>query len=312
MRTSIRAIEIFVGAVEGGSFVAAARSFLIDPAAVSRAIKGLEEDLCIPLFTRSTRVLKLTTEGARFYRDGAQLLRNFEQTIHKFRADTALHGQLKIGMGPSLSRRMLLRAVSSFQDLYPELRLILISISDSAQIGDEGIDVFIRPRSLRQRGGEHKQPQGLVVRKLMQSPMITCASPEYLKRAGVPRTPADLAQHACAALLTVERDVLDEWQFVKSDKRETIKFTPKLIADGEALREAALAGCGIVRNLTFNVADEMLSGTLLRVLPDWECPGPFPIVAIYQKSRPTLPRVNAFLRHLAHAFQRYNDAPARA
>src|SRR5436305_8059461 len=111
-----------------------------------------------------------------FYRDGAQLLRNFEQTIHKFRADTALHGQLKIGMGPSLSRRMLLRAVSSFQDLYPELRLILISINDSAQIGDEGIDVFIRPRSLRQRGGEHKQPQGLVVRKLMQSPMITCAS----------------------------------------------------------------------------------------------------------------------------------------
>src|SRR5882757_5678571 len=114
MRTSIRAIEIFVQAVEGGSFVAAARSFLIDPAAVSRAIKGLEEDLCISLFTRSTRVLKLTTEGARFYRDGAQLLRNFEQTIHKFRADTALHGQLK-GMGPSLSRRMLLRAVSSFQ-----------------------------------------------------------------------------------------------------------------------------------------------------------------------------------------------------
>ena len=207
---------------------------------------------------------------------------------------------------------MLLRAVSSFQDLYPELRLILISISDSAQIGDEGIDVFIRPRSLRQRGGEHKQPQGLVIRKLMQSPMITCASPEYLKRAGVPRTPGDLAQHACAALLTVERDVLDEWQFVKSDKRETIKITPKLIADGEALREAALAGCGIVRNLTFNVADEMRSGTLLRVLPDWECPGPFPIVAIYQKSRPTLPRVNAFVGHLAQAFQRYNEAPARA
>jgi len=72
----------------------------------------------------------------------------------------------------------------------------------------------------------------------------------------------------------VERDVLDEWQFVKSDKRETIKFTPKLIADGEALREAALAGCGIVRNLTFNVADEMRSGALLRVLPIGNVPGP--------------------------------------
>src|SRR3954471_18959721 len=109
MRPSFRAIEIFVRVVESGSFVAAARSLLIDPAAVSRAIKGLEEGLGISLFTRSTRVLKLTTEGARFYRDSAQMLRNFEQTIHRFRADTTLHGQLKIGMGPALSRRMLLR-----------------------------------------------------------------------------------------------------------------------------------------------------------------------------------------------------------
>src|SRR5262245_7013374 len=307
MRPSIRAIEIFVRAVESGSFVAAARSLLIDPAAVSRAVKGLEEDLAISLFARSTRVLKLTTEGTRFYRDAAQMLRNFEQTIHKFRANMALHGQLKVGMGPALSRRMLLRAISSFQDFHPEVRLILVSVSDPAQIGDEGIDVFIRPRSLRQRGGEHRQPQGLVVRKLMQSPMVTCASPEYLKRAGFPRVPADLTQHCCAALLTFERDVQDEWQFVKPDRRETIGFTPKLIADGEALREAALAGCVIIRNLSCNMEDEMRSGALLRVLPDWECLGGLPIVAIYRSSRPTQPRINAFVRHLGHAFQRYNE-----
>src|SRR5215475_23020 len=91
MPTSMRAIEIFVRAVESGSFVAAARSLLIDPAAVSRAIKGLEDSLGISLFARSTRVLKLTTEGARFYRDGAQMLRKFDDTINRFRADTAVH-----------------------------------------------------------------------------------------------------------------------------------------------------------------------------------------------------------------------------
>ena len=129
MHTSIRAIEIFVRAVESGSFVAAARSLLIDPAAISRAIKGLKENLGISLFTRSTRVLKLTTEGARFYRDGAQMLRKFEETINRFRTDTALHGQLKVGIGPALSRPMMLRAIPSFQELYPEVRLILISIN---------------------------------------------------------------------------------------------------------------------------------------------------------------------------------------
>jgi DNA-binding transcriptional LysR family regulator len=312
MRPSIRAIEIFVRVVESGSFVAAARSLLIDPAAVSRAIKGLEEELGISLFARSTRALKLTTEGTRFYRDSAQMLKNFEQTIHRFRADTTLQGQLKVGMGPALSRRMLLRALPSFQNQYPDVRLILVSVNDPAQIGDEGIDVFLRPRSLRLRGGEHKLPQGLVVRKLMQSPMVPCASPDYLKRAGMPRTPADLARHACAALLTLERDVQDEWQFVRPDQREKIAFAPTLIADGESLREAALAGCGIIRNLACSMEDELRSRALVRVLPDWDCLGGLPIVAIYRKSRPTLDRINAFVRHLAHAFRRYdNNAFAR-
>ena len=135
MPTNMRAIEIFVRIVESGSFVAAARSLLIDPAAVSRAVKGLEDDLGISLFARSTRALKLTTEGARFYRDGAQLLKTFDETIGRFRVDTALNGQLKIGMGPALSRPIMLRAISSFQTLHPSVRLILISVNDPAQVG---------------------------------------------------------------------------------------------------------------------------------------------------------------------------------
>lgn len=311
MPTNMRAIDIFVRVVESGSFVAAARSLLIDPAVVSRAIKGLEEDLGISLFARSTRILKLTTEGARFYRDGAQMLRKFDDTINKFRADTALHGQLKVGMGPALSRPIVLRAISSFQALHPEVRLILISVNDPAQVGDEGIDVFIRPRSLRQRGGEHKQQQGLIVRKLFYSPMVTAASPAYLKRSGVPRTPADLAAHVCTALLTLERDVQDEWQFAKQSKREKFKFTPKLIADGEALREAALAHCGVVRVLAWEIADQLRSGALLQLLPDWECFGGLPIVAIYRKTRSTQSRINALLQHLTKEFRPYDNLIGR-
>jgi DNA-binding transcriptional LysR family regulator len=311
MRANMRLIEIFVRVVEGGSFVAAARSLLIDPAAVSRAIKGLEEDLGILLFTRSTRALKLTSEGARFYRDGAKMVRTFEDTIRKFQAETALHREIKVGMAPALSRRMLLRAIPSFQQSHPEIRLILLSIYDRAEIGDEGIDVLIRPRGARQRGGAHKQQQGLVERKLVQSPIVVCASPDYLQRAGIPRTPADLARHACLALLTLERDVQDEWRFARSDTRARIKFAPPLTAHGDELREAALAGCGIVRLLACHVEDEIRSGALLLVLPDWECVGSLPIVAIYRKTRQPLSPVNAFVGHLVQAFQRYNDVLAR-
>lgn len=311
MPTNMRVIEIFVRTVESGSFVATARSLLIDPAAVSRAIKGLESDLGISLFTRSTRVLKLTTEGARFYRDSAQMLRKFDETITKFKADTALHGQLKIGMGPALSRPIMLRAISSFLAAYPELRLILISVNDPAQVGDEGIDVFIRPRSLRQRGGQHKQQQGLVVRKLFYSPMVTAASPAYLKRSGVPLEPNELASHACMALLTLERDVQDEWHFAKKGERKTFRFTPRLITDGEALREAALAGSGVIRVLAWEIVDQLRSGALVQVLPDWECFGGLPIVAIYRKAKQTQPRINALLQHLAKEFQPFDNVIAQ-
>ena len=307
MPTNMRAIEIFVRIVESGSFVAAARSLLIDPAAVSRAIKGLEDDLGISLFARSTRSLKLTTEGTRFYRDGAQLLKAFDDTIDRFRVETALNGQLKVGMGPALSRPVMLRAISSFQALYPTVRLILISVNDPAQVGDEGIDVFIRPRSLRQRGGEHKQQQGMILRKLFYSPMVTAASPAYLKRKGVPRVPADFAAHDCTALLTLERDVQDEWQFVKRSKSQKIKFAPKLIADGEALREAALAGCGVIRVCAWEIDDQLRSGALSQLLPDWDCLGGLPIVAIYRKMRPTQSRINALLQHLTKEFRPYDN-----
>src|ERR1044072_9035450 len=270
MRTNIRVIEIFVRVVESGSFIAAARSLLIDPAAGSSAIKGLEEALGVLLFTRSTGVLKLTAEGKRFPRDGAQMLRNFEETIRRFQADTTVQRQLKVGMGPALSRRMMLRAIPSFQERHPQMRLILLGIHDPADMRDEGIDVLVRPRSTRQRGAEHRQPQGLVVRRLMQSPIMVCASPDYLKRRGVPRAPADLSRHACTALLTLGRDVQDEWHFAKSGTRQKIKFAPMLTAHGDELREAALPGCGIVRLLACHVEDEIRSGALAPVLPAWD------------------------------------------
>jgi DNA-binding transcriptional LysR family regulator len=171
----------------------------------------------------------------------------------------------KATMGPALGRRMLLRAIPSFQKQYPDARLVLLGINDPAEVGAEGIDVLIRPRSARRSGTEHRPQQGLVVRKLVESPILICASPDYLKRAGIPRAPADLANHSCLALLTMERDFQDEWQFAKGGRREKIKFAPKVAAYGEELREAALAGCGIVRLLACHVESELQSGALVQL-----------------------------------------------
>ncbi len=113
MHLTLHAIKVFVRAVETNSFVSAARSLLIDPTAVSRAIKALETELGVLLFARSTRTLKLTTDGARFYRDCVEVLAGLDRATSQFRADRALpHGRLKIGMAPGLSRRMAVRQVA--------------------------------------------------------------------------------------------------------------------------------------------------------------------------------------------------------
>jgi DNA-binding transcriptional LysR family regulator len=115
----------------------------------------------------------------------------------------------------------------------------------------------------------------------------------------------------CYNLNHLERDVQDEWQFVHQKIREKFKFTPTLIADGEALREAALAGCGVIRVLAWEIADQLQSGTLVRLLPDWECLGGLPIVAIYRKTRATQLRMNALLQHLTNEFQPYDSITGR-
>jgi DNA-binding transcriptional LysR family regulator len=308
MRPDIQAMGIFVRAVETNSFVGAARSLLIDPAAVSRSIKALETDLDVLLFVRSTRAMKLTAEGAQFYRGCVEILKKLDQVTQQFHGEQGMaRGQLKIGMASGLTRRIMLRAIPEFQKQYSAIEIVLLNIDDLAEIENKGIDILVRPGGIRQHGGPRAERQGLVVRKLAQSRFVVCASPEYLKRAGVPRVPADLLRHACVALVSVERDVHNEWKFVKSQVHQKVRFVPKLLVQSnDAMREAGLAGCGIVRISAYHAEDELCARTLLPVLPNWECLGSRPIVAIYRKTRPMPPQISLFVRHLEHAFKRYN------
>jgi len=312
MAPSTRSLQIFARVVEDGSFAAAARGLLVDPAAVSRTIKALEDELGALLFTRSTRVSKLTTEGERFYRDCRQILQKLDEATGRFHHEEGvLHGQLRVGLAPMITRRMVVRALPSFQGQHPQLEILLLGIYDPAEIANGSIDVLLRPRTMRQRGGSYRDLQGLVVRKLIQSNLVLCASPDYLARAGVPRAPSDLINHDCIALVTLEHDVHNEWQFVKSGTRQKIKIVPKLLVQGGALREAGVAGCGIIRLLSCHVQDEFRAGSLVQILADWTCTGGTPIVALYRKVKPTLPRVSAFVQHLLEAFAPYNVASAR-
>ena len=306
MPITIHAMTVFTRVAEQSSFVSAARSLLIDPTNVSRTITALEKDLGVLLFTRSTRAAKLTDEGGRFYRDCVPILQRLGEVTQAFHASDAPFGPLKIGMAPGVRRRLLLRLIPGFQQQFPKVELDLIQIDDRADIGEKGIDVLIRVRSVLKRGGSRPDPQGLVVRKLLQSRYVLCASQEYLNRVGAPKTPGDLAKHACVAHVCLEHDFADEWRFAKSNEQQKIRFAPRLRIQGvDAVCEAAIAGCGIVRMLEVNIENELRSSLLMPVLSDWECTGAPPVLAIYRKTRPAVPQVGAFIRYLEDAFRRH-------
>src|SRR6266849_10738392 len=216
MSTTIHAMNIFVRAVETNNFTGVARSLFIDPGAVSRTIKALEAELGVLLFSRSTRSLKLTPEGARFYRDCVPILKRFENATGQFRCEGSQRGRLKIGLAPGMSRRMLLREIPAFAQQYPEIEIVLVNVDELAEIGEKGVDVLLRGTSLRKRGGTDPDPQGVVVHKLIQSSIIACASPKYLDRAGAPRVPAGLAGYG------IIRPVLPDWECAGMARRVAI------------------------------------------------------------------------------------------
>ena len=311
MHPSIRAINIFVKAVENRSFAVTARVLLIDPTVVSRTIKALEDELGVLLFLRSTRAVKLTDDGALFYRDCTLVLQKLTEATGRFRANQELpHGRLRVGMAPSLPQRLLLRAIPQFQKQYPHIEIVLLRIDGIDDIGRKGIDVLIRTRSQGQRGGTHLEPAGMVMLKLARGRRIVCASPDYLKLAGSPQKPGDLLNHACVAFVSIDRDIQSEWVFSRGTARQKIKVAPKLLAQGtDALREAAVAGCGLVRIPLWTVDDELRNGKLVPVLTDWEdALGMPPMVAVYRKTRTMPPQISIFVRYLVEAFRRYDTA----
>jgi DNA-binding transcriptional LysR family regulator len=142
-------------------------------------------------------------------------------------------------------------------------------------------------------------------------PLVTITEdaqqPSITKPAQQPSRPTSNCVRRLITTINIERDVQDEWTFVKSHHRQKFKLVPKLLVQGfEAANEAGLAGCGIIRVAACDIEDELRSRALVPVLPDWECTGMSRRVAIYRKTRPMPPQVSLFVRHLANAFRRFN------
>ena len=287
-------MEAFVAVVEAGSFSAAAQKLRSSKSLVSRQIAALETELGARLFHRTTRSLTLTEEGRGYHARLVRILGDIDEANLSVSAlQAAPRGRLRINAPMSFGYLHLAPAVPDFLAQYPEVEVDLSMSDRYVDLIEEGVDLAVRLGRL--------SDSSLVARKIAPVRRAVCASPDYFKAHGVPTTPDELIRHQCLCYSNLA--VTDEWRFMRPDGSVwPIEVTGRLRADnGDALREAALKGLGIVYLPTFIIGRDLQAATLTSVLTEFVATDAH-IHAVYPHAKHLSPKVRAFIDFMAQRF----------
>ena len=292
-------LNLFLRVLDLGSISAAARSLDLSVAVASQRLKRLERSLGVRLLHRTTRQLRPTSEGVALAEQGRSLVEDLEALTSSL-SNTAkgVTGTLRVTLPATFGRQYISPLLPEFMNRHPRLRLH-IDLSDQLRdlVGDS-LDLAIRIGALKD--------SELVATRLASNRRVLCASPEYLRRHGVPKRPEDLAKHECL-LMAVSRDPSDTWHLRGPDGNElAVRVQSRLKSNlGEVIRDAALGGLGISLHSTWHVCEDLRAGRLKQVLPEYQLPESG-IYAVMPERRMVLPRVRAFVDFL---MQQLGDVP---
>ncbi|CAI1624343.1 D-malate degradation protein R [Serratia grimesii] len=276
-------LAIFVAVIQHGSLAAAGRKLRRSAPAITRAIASLEQRFGARLVERTTRRLAPTEAGLRLVERAHVLLHEYQAAVLDT-VDTQLTGLLRITSPVQFGRKHVAPVVMAFLDHYPQMQIEMVLNDRNLDLIDEGLDVAIRIG--------HLQDSSRVARRLGQVSRVTVASPAYLARRGEPLEPAQLADHD--TIVGTQRASLREWRFGPQENGERVRLTPRLLLNEvETQLLAVRAGKGIARLLSYQVADDLAAGTLVRLLPSYE-PLPMPVQLVAQNAQRMPLKVRTF------------------
>jgi DNA-binding transcriptional LysR family regulator len=282
-------IGVVSAVVEAGSFARAGDALGLTQPAVSRAVARLEERIGIRIFNRTARAISLTDEGRQFYEIVAPLLSGIEEAaLLAGSASERVRGRLRINVDATFGHFVLAPKLDEFLERYPELSVELFVRDSIGDMVSEAIDIAVR-------FGE-RDAQAVQAELLLETRVLTCASPGYLARCGTPRKPAELAAgHRCILIRDPSTGRPFEWEFQRKGK--TVEFEPMsrlLVNDTGALVGACLGGAGVAQLLELYARDILIDGRLVHLLPDWS-DETFPLYAYHRASRLVPAKLGAFL-----------------
>lgn len=256
---SLRCIEAFVKAIEGGSIASGARQLGISAAAASQAIARLEDEVGTRLLRRSTRSLSLTDEGERYYNRVRPLLMGLDEAHAEIGAARGEpQGRLKLACVVTFGRHVLAPWIREFMERYPRLGVELLLVDRPVDFQLENIDASIRYRQMLE--------PGLVARRIATAPIVYCAAPAYLTAHGTPVLPEELARHKCLGYRMAIDGRVMSWPFLRGGERVEAVIEPSLVSsDVDALARICCDGGGIARLGAFVAQPFIDAGQLVQL-----------------------------------------------
>lgn len=287
-------MQVLVEAVDRGSFSAAGRRLGLSPSAVSKLISRLEERLGARLLVRSTRAIVLTSEGEAYVARARRILGEIDEAERFISAGAAAtpRGKLRVSSTVGFGERCLVPLVPEFLGRYPEVELDLSLTDDVIDLVAERADIALRAGPMRD--------STLKARKILESRRVIVASPTYLERHGVPRTPQDLARHNC--LRFNFRRAMDDWPFRDPATHATyaLAVTGNLEGNsGSMVRRLALDGLGLARIARYVAEEDIAAGALVPVLEEFNGGDIELLHAVFVGHDYLAARIRAFVAFLA-------------
>ncbi|TWT02841.1 LysR family transcriptional regulator [Reyranella sp. CPCC 100927] len=297
MKWRFEDVLTFLQVMESGGITAAATRLNVSKSVISKRIADLEAALGVELFQRSTRHLRPSESGEAFHESIRPLVQQINDAVERIGSrPQALQGRLRITAPMTFGTMYLGSVIFEFAKRHPDLELALDYDDRMVDLVRGGYDVGVRIGILKE--------SSLVARKLCTVHRAICCSPAYARDRGLPATVAELAAHDCIDYANVNAGTL--WQFAArkpGGKPLSVALRSRIAANnGEAMRDAAIAGLGLALMPMFLAAAPLRDGRLIRVLPD-ETPPPYAIHAVYPPTRHVSAKVRAFVDHLIASFR---------
>jgi len=291
-------MRLFTRIVERSSFTLAAQDLELPRSTATQVIKDLETRLGVRLLQRTTRSVRITLDGEAYYRSCVAILNDIEQAESVFR-DAKPRGLLRVDVHGSLARHFVLPALPAFLVKYPNLQLQMSEGDRLVDLVREGIDCVLRVGNL--------QDGTMVGRRIATLTEVTCASPAYVARHGMPADLNNLDGHVEIAFLSSATGATLPLQFtVAGEIRNVVLPAILTVTAAETYVAAARLGLGLIQVPRYHINTDLASGSLLEVLPAYR-PPPTPVHLLYPQRRQMSPRVRVFIDWLSREFARHPE-----